>query len=425
MARYASFGSSDELHISGAKAAVDTEQRALLLVSSASYESAVTKGVVSLLRDFDERGFFTHVLIAFPLARTSSTVQLSEQITAQDIGTDWLPGGRFRWLRRVLAPLHLVRVLVALNRWVRTHRSVVIRATDPSIAGPIAWALARVVGRPYCISLHADFEKRHELGGPSAGATILGSRALARVVERFVVRRATLVMPIRESLRAFALASGARPDRIRIIPHGTDLTDFVQPSSIDVRRRFAVDPQRKIVSFVGRIVRENYIDDVVAVARRLGAARNDLVFVVVGGGVDDARVRALIDDDDVLRRTVRMVGFQPRDVVAAVRQASTASLCLMGGFSLIEACAAASPVISYDVEWHRELVRNGETGFLVGEHDLAGLERAVSTLLDDDATGRKLGRAAQARALANHDLEATTAAKRRAYLELLPRTAGI
>jgi len=282
-----------------------------------------------------------------------------------------------------------------------------------------------MTGKPYCVSLHADFEKRHDLGGASAGATILGSRALARWVERFVIHRAALVMPIRESLRAYAVASGARPDRIRIIPHGTDLTGFVQPSSIDVRRRFALDSDAKIVSFAGRIVRENYIDDILAVARRLADVRDDFVFVVAGGGVDEARVRADVEADTVLRRIVRLVGFQPRDTVAALRQASAASLCLMGGFSLIEACAAASPVIAYDVEWHRELVRDGETGFLVPEHDLQALERAIATLLDDGATGKKLGSAAQARALANHDLEATTAVKRQAYLELLPTAAEI
>jgi glycosyltransferase involved in cell wall biosynthesis len=405
---------------SGGTEPVSRNNRALLLLSSASYESAVTKGVVSLLRDFDERGFFTHVLIAFPLARTSSTVQLSERITVQDIGTDRLPGGGLRWLRRLLAPLHFVRIFAVLNRYVRTHSSVVIRATDPTIAGPIAWAIARMTGKPYCVSLHADFEKRHDLGGASAGATILGSRALARSVERFVIRRAELVMPIRESLRAYALASGARPDRIRIIPHGTDLTGFVQPSSIDVRRHFGVDPERKIVSFAGRIVRENYIDDVIAVARRLAAVRNDFVFIVAGGGTDEARVRAAVETDAVLRRIMHLVGFQPREIVAAMRQASAASLCLMGGFSLIEACAAASPVVSYDVEWHHELVRDGDTGFLVREHDLDALERVIGTLLDDGARGQKLGSAARASALANHDLEATVKIKRRAYLELLP-----
>jgi len=114
-----------------------------------------------------------------------------------------------------------------------------------------------------------------------------------------------------------------------------------------------------------------------------------------------------------------MVGFRSREVVAAVRQASAVSLCLMGGFSLIEACAASSPVVSYDVEWHHELVHEGETGFLVPEHDVDRLKTAVERLLDDPVLGRTLGQAARVLALSRHDVAMTTAIKRQCYLDLL------
>ena len=65
----------------------------------------------------------------------------------------------------------------------------------------------------------------------------------------------------------------------------------------------------------------------------------------------------------------------------------------MGGFSLIESCAAGSPAIAYDVEWHGELVRDGETGFLLAEGDAAGLVAAVERLLDDEALAARLGAA--------------------------------
>jgi glycosyltransferase involved in cell wall biosynthesis len=91
----------------------------------------------------------------------------------------------------------------------------------------------------------------------------------------------------------------------------------------------------------------------------------------------------------------------------------------MGGFSLIEACAAASPVIAYDVEWHSELIRDGETGFLVAEHDVDRLTFVVSRLLDDPDLGVTLGMRAQELAVSRHGLAPTTAAKRNCYLEVL------
>jgi glycosyltransferase involved in cell wall biosynthesis len=377
-----------------------------------------------MLRDFDEAGFFDRVWIAFPFARTSIHAQVSDRVFAQDIGTDWLPfATASRRLRRIAAPVHILRALVMLRRGVLRDDIDVIRATDPCFAGLMGWLTSRLTGRPLCVSIHADFDQRHRLGGASAATTVFGSRAVARWIERFVLRRAGMVMPIRESLRPYALRHGAPRDRIRVIPHGTDLKGFVTPATYDVRAQLGISSATKIISFVGRISRENYIDDVLELARRLSVFRQDFLIVVAGGGVEDERIRATVAGDSRLSKVIRLVGFQPREVVAALRQTSSASLCLMGGFSLIEACAAGSPVVSYAVEWHDELVRDGKTGFLVTEHDVASLTTVVGQLLDDPRLGATLGSAARELALSRHDLDATTNIKRQCYLDLLASAA--
>jgi glycosyltransferase involved in cell wall biosynthesis len=392
----------------------------LLLVSASDYQSAVMKGVVPLLADFDEGGFFERVLIAFPFARTSCQVNVSQRVVVRDIGTDWLPfGGRFRFVRRLAAPAHMMRSVAALVASVWRDGVHVVRATDPCFAGLLGWLTARLTSRPLCVSIHADWDKRHELGGTSSGATIFGFRAPAKAIERFVLRRAEMVMPIRESLRSYVLESGARPERIRIIPHGIDLQPFVQSGTLDIARHFGIPDGNQIISFAGRVVRENYVDDILELARRLGGVRQDFTLLMIGGGAEQSRLEAIVRTDPVLRNVVRLVGFQPRPIVAAVRQASSISLCLMGGYSLIEACAAGSPVVSYDVEWHRELVRDGETGFLVAEHDIPRLQAVVGELLDNRTRAVVLGKAARRLAVSRHDLEATSAIKRSCYMELL------
>jgi glycosyltransferase involved in cell wall biosynthesis len=398
----------------------------LLLISAASdYQAAVAKGNVSLLEEFDEGGFFARVTVAFPLAPTSRTVHLSEGVIVRDIGWDWIPGRRpGRVMRRLLAPLHFLRTVCILMRHVVREKIDVIRATDPILSGAIAWVTARSTGRPFCVSIHADLEKRQTLGGQSAGTDVLGSRGLARRLERFVLIHADMVMPIRESLRDYALSHGARPDRVRVIPHGTDLRAFVEPSQIDVRDALGIPATARIVSFVGRLVRENYVDDVLEVARRVGKTDRDVIFLVLGGGAEERRVRSLVAADPVLSRVVLLTGFRSRDVVAAVRQASRASLCLMGGFSLIEACAAGSPVIAYDVEWHHELVRDGSTGFLVAEHDVAGVAAGLQRLLQDPALAQRLGAAGRELAVTRHALEVATHIKRSCYSELIARAAS-
>jgi glycosyltransferase involved in cell wall biosynthesis len=247
----------------------------------------------------------------------------------------------------------------------------------------------------------------------------MGSRKLARLVEQFVLRRADMVLPIRESLRPYAIALGARPERVRIIPHGTDLEAFFVAKPFDVSREFNIPAATAIISFVGRLVTENYVDDVLELAMRLGRLRADFTVLIAGRGPEEDRLRAAVESDPILSSVVRLIGFQPRNVIAAIRQASRISLCLMGGFSLIEACAAGSAVVAYDVEWHDELVHDGETGFLVVEHDLNRLFDVVTGLLDDATLASRLGKAAQTLAVSRHDIKVTATAKQQCYRELL------
>lgn len=94
-------------------------------------------------------------------------------------------------------------------------------------------------------------------------------------------------------------------------------------------------------------------------------------------------------------------------------------MCLMAGFSLIEACASGRPVISYDVEWHRELVKDGETGFLIKEHDLDSLCKAVIYLLDHPSVADSLGKSARNLAFQNHDVKNVSKIKNCLYKELI------
>ncbi|MBP7669756.1 MAG: glycosyltransferase [Ferrovibrio sp.] len=388
----------------------------LMVIAPADYDSSVRKGVSELLQDFDEQGFFEAVHFAFPFTHHTRQHHLSDCHVVHEYGLDWFaPTRNRRWLRRLMAPLHLLRTSLALRDLARKEEINIIRSTDPCFSGLFALIVARLSGKPFCVSLHADYDKRYELDGAAGAPTLMGSRRLALLIERFVLARADRVLPIRESLSAYALRHGAKPERIRVIPHGADLSLFTTPQQeLPVPR-----DGRAIVSFAGRLSKENYLDDILAAAAILGVARQDFRLVIAGGGAEEARLRKKVATDPVLRRCVEFTGFISRAAVAALRQESVASICTMAGFSLIEACAAGSAIVAYDVEWHSELVRDGETGFLVPEHDTATLARRIGQLLDDPAQARTFGVAARDLAVARHSLAAASANKRRHYAEWL------
>ena len=131
------------------------------------------------------------------------------------------------------------------------------------------------------------------------------------------------------------------------------------------------------------------------------------------------RVKKEILEEPLLNKRVLITGFQPREVCYDLRRVSDVSLCLMAGFSLIEACAAGSPIVSYDVDWHSELVVDKETGFLLKEHDTDGVVSALDWILDHPTESEAMGRKAKSLAFECHDLAKTSAIKISCYSELL------
>jgi glycosyltransferase involved in cell wall biosynthesis len=392
----------------------DAQSRRLLVVIAADYDSAIRKGVDSLFKQFDEDGFFSRVVLLSPNIRRDRAIPITPCIEYREIG--WTRRG---WWTRLTAPLHLLRLVREGCRLVRRQGITLIRATEPSLCGVVAWVISRLTGVPYCLSLHADYDQRYKLDGARGAPTLFGARWPIMLVERLTLRGALRVLPIRESLVRYALNHGAMPGAVRVIPHGIDLAPYREPSGIDIRARYSIPADGRVLSFAGRLSRENYLDDVLAAVRRVAANREDVYLVLAGGGALERAVSEKVATDPVLTRCVRMAGFVDQDMVRALRQQGDVSLCLMAGYSLIEACAAARPVISYDVEWHHELVIDGETGYLVPEHDVAGVAGAIVALLGDPRASSRMGERARELAFLRHDINVATKIKQGHYKEML------
>ena len=384
------------------------------MIVAVDLDSTRAKGVEHLLLQHDEQGFFEHVFLVCPYQRVDRQIALSARHDFFEFG--FVAG---RWLRRLLAPVHLLRIIVWCARLVHRERISVIRATEPTLCGFVAWAASRISGIPYVLSLHADYDKLFALDGRRGAPTLFGRRWGMRPLEWLTFRGATRVWPIRKSLVPYALARGVHQSRVRIIPHGIELRCFLAPPRIDVHCELGLPLDKAILAFAGRLSPENYIEDMLTAASRLAAVRDDFVLVLAGGGPLEDTVAGRMQVDAALRRVVRSVGFLPHDQVLALRSVAAVSLCLMGGFSLIEACAAGRPVIAYDVDWHHELVVDGRTGRLLPEHDIAGIVDAISQLLDDAPNASRMGAEARALAIARHDLAEASGIRRKWYSEIL------
>jgi glycosyltransferase involved in cell wall biosynthesis len=170
--------------------------------------------------------------------------------------------------------------------------------------------------------------------------------------------------------------------------------------------RYAPDPHvsRNGVLFVGRLTPHKGVD------RLLGALPADTTARIVGSGGHDP-LPPESDYPELLQRlargkSVEFVGPMPdADLPALYRSAEvfvlpSVELTCYGkpivvsellGLAVLEAMASGTPVIASRVGGVPEIVRDGETGFLVQPGDVAELHERLREVLADPALARRLG----------------------------------
>lgn len=385
-----------------------------LFIVPTDYDSLVEKGVAHVAAERDEEGFLERVVTVHPFASKTREVRLSDKNRVLEFQ---FPVSRYGRLVMLFSRVcHLLGVISKVRSIITQEQMTFVRAQDLSWCGLIGWLAARSTRRPFCISIHADYDKMHELDPVAGAPRLFGSRGLARVLESWLLKRADRVLAITEYIARYAERRGASRDKLRIFRHRIDIEYFGtprEPTGLLAR----LPKNRAVLSTVARLSKQKFVYDVIELAKRLRQIRDDFVIVMAGDGAEHGNIEKLITEQ-YLDRQILLTGALGKQDVAHLRQTSRASLCLIDGASLVEACAAGTPVVAYDVEWHSEILRDQVTGFLVPEGDIDGLQRGAVRLLDDIQMAKEMGQACLMRARELYDRRSLTEAHISAYQDL-------
>jgi glycosyltransferase involved in cell wall biosynthesis len=234
---------------------------------------------------------------------------------------------------------------------------------------------------------------------------------------RWSLRRADAVVAISEYVRAFVV--GTAPyvsDKIRVVRNGVDAERFSprpHAAPADASVHAGVAPLRFVV--VCRLERWKEVHLVLEALARVDDARLD----VVGDGSERRRLERIARTLGVADR-VTFLGYvrDPRELVAAADVAVSSSRDEPLGLSVLEAEAMGLPVVAFAGGGIAEIVRDGETGWLVRDRSAVALAAAMRAACVDRARVAEMGRAARARVLAEHRVETMCAGYARVYAEL-------
>ncbi|HYY44270.1 MAG TPA: glycosyltransferase family 4 protein [Actinomycetota bacterium] len=201
-------------------------------------------------------------------------------------------------------------------------------------------------------------------------------------------------------------------------------------------QRFRPDPAagRDGVLFVGRLTPHKGVDNLIR-----AMPEGELLRICGTGGHDPhpperdypqvlralaarKRVEFLcrVADEDLptLYRSARVFVLPSVEVTCYGRRHAISELL---GLAVIEAMASGTPVVCSNIGGIPEIVRDGETGFLVPPGDAAALGDAVRRLLTDDRVAQRMGEAAREHAVTMLTWQACARRCLDAYDQMIPR----
>ncbi len=390
-----------------------------MFIVPADYFGLKKKNVEGMIFERDEEGFFERVVSVHPLGLENKRTDFNPVHVLYEVHLKLRSSTGLRSiLDTLMLPFFLIHLIWNLVEITKYERVNLIRANDPYWMGFLGLIVKKITRLPLCVSIHSNSDQLYKLKGPGNSYTFFGFKYPAVLLSRLVMCHADMVLPIRESLAEWAKKNGANPDSIRVIPHGVDFSKYNQIDKLgDWLPDHAKDKQ--IIGFVGRLSKENYVHQLPEIIEKLSNKRDDFIFVIAGGGELGPMLESAMADSPLLSKHMRLLGFQTQEKCFDLQGKSALCLCLMGGYSLIEACAASSPVISYNVEWHYELVINDRTGFLIDENDMDKVTEAIDLLLSNQRLATQMGKNAAKLVREKHDIHLTSKIKRSCYCELL------
>jgi glycosyltransferase involved in cell wall biosynthesis len=213
-------------------------------------------------------------------------------------------------------------------------------------------------------------------------------------LERASARWCRTIVTVSEHERRAGVAMGiGRPEQYRVVHNGVDPERLAR----------APAPQAMRVLFVGRLAPPKRPDLVVHAMARLTRRFPGAVLQVAGDGPDRVALERTIGELG-LRRRVELLG--KRDDVPALLARATCMVLASDyeacPLSVLEAKAAAVPVIATAVGGIPEIVEHDVDGLLVKPGSVGGLAAAIATLLAHPQRARAMGDKGRRSVLARH-----------------------
>ena len=207
--------------------------------------------------------------------------------------------------------------------------------------------------------------------------------------------------------KSVCIYNGFDPDRIR---------NLIDPEVI--RKKFNIQTP-KVVGMVASFTEFKDYPSFLLSAQDILRQRNDVTFLAIGAGKMLEEYKSRIEGEQ--KGKIKFLGSQS-DVESIINIMDIGVLATHGegiSNSILEYMALGKPVVATDLGGTREIVVDGETGFLIPSQDVNMLTTKITEILNNPDQGKEMGRRGKQRTCEVFSLEMMATKHLQMYRECL------
>ncbi|MCC7559620.1 MAG: glycosyltransferase family 4 protein [Methanobacterium sp.] len=240
-------------------------------------------------------------------------------------------------------------------------------------------------------------------------------RKLVKFFARIIVKNSDAIILPGTKQKECVMYLGASPSKVFLMPNASNIsqTPTESPDKIvklksspnmvntsNLRDQYPSFKDKKIVLFVGRLVKQKGVDYLLNAFSTLKKGMNDVVLVIIGKGDYEKKLKKLAEDLQI-EKDVCFQGHVDNDLLKnyygpsdlCVVPSITHEMVDAWAFVVNEAMYYENPVIASDAVGSAfDMIKNGENGFIVPEKDSKALYDAMKVILSNDELREKMGK---------------------------------
>ncbi len=297
---------------------------------------------------------------------------------ANNVQTYWVE------MTRAITPLKDFRAVWKLYRYFKKEKPLIVHTHTPK-AGIVGMLAAKMAGVPV---------RLHTVAGLPLLETKGRKRKILNVVEKSTYSMATRIYPNSRGLKEIILKEGFAPEnKLKVLGKGSSNgidtacfnPDLFSGEDIQLlKREFGIAEIDLVFIFIGRLVSEKGIDELVSAFKKLHNSAPHTCLLLVGPYEEDL--------DPLQSGTLDAIREHPKIISTGYQQDVRPYLAISDVLSfpsyregfpnvVMQAGAMGLPAIVTDINGCNEIISEGKNGIIIPVKNEDALLKAMSTLL--------------------------------------------